>query len=520
MFWFAPRENAKRGQGKGSGFFSAEEKSVANNQSKLRELELLKEKVKLQENLPHLYGFKKYRWGREFFESRNKVNLLCSANQIGKSTEQISKCIEWATNPLLWKTLWKSPPRQFWYLYPSSPLATVEVDSKWIPDLLPRGELKDHKVFGWKAFYKAYFIQSIKFNSGVTIYFKTYSQNEQDLQASSPHAIFCDEEVPVDIYDELNVRLVATDGHFHSVFTATIGQEFWREAIEMRGSKERFPDAFKRQVSMYDCLFFEDGTPSHWTEERITRFKASCKSQAEIDRRVYGRFVIDSGLRYPGFDRARNVCESVNVPDTYRIFIGVDPGSGGDAHPSAVACVAVSPDMDKAYVFDGQRFDGQITTASDVVKAVMEMKAPFADRVEAVFYDYANADIREIAFRMGETWLPAEKSHAVGESRLNVLFKNGMLKFFDIPQLQPHIYEFLSNKSISRKTEGGDDAVDATRYAVSRIPFDWSKINGELPVAKVKIPTETERRRAFFAGGYEEEKYDVESELEEWNSLY
>lgn len=39
----------------------------------------------LKEDLPHLHGQKFYKWQREFFESRNKINLLCAANQIGKA---------------------------------------------------------------------------------------------------------------------------------------------------------------------------------------------------------------------------------------------------------------------------------------------------------------------------------------------------------------------------------------------------------------------------------------------------
>lgn len=491
-----------------------------SQKNKLERLALLEKKAVFRENLPHLHGFRKYKWGREFFESTNKINLVVAANQIGKSTEQICKCIEWATNKSLWPRLWKSTPRQFWYMYPSSPVATTEMDTKWIMDLLPRGELKNDSVYGWKAHYKAYFIQSLEFNSGVRIYFKTYSQDPQDLQASSPSAIFCDEEIPVSILGELQFRLAATDGYFHNVFTATLGQEFWREAMEMRGSKERFPDAFKKNISMYDCQEFEDGTKSHWTEERINRIKATCKSQAEIDRRVYGRFVVDSGLRYPGFDRGRNVCESFNIPSTFRIFVGVDAGSGGDNHPAAVTFTAVSPKYDEAYIFKGARFDGMVTTASDVVQMVTQMKAGLEDRIEGIFYDYSSADLREIAFRMGEIWLPAEKHHAVGEQRLNVLFKNGMLKILDIPELHPLIYELLSNKSITRKTEGGDDAIDSARYSIAKVPFDWSKINGEVAVVPPKILTEAQRRMEFFKGGYAEEKYDVDAELSYWNELH
>ena len=81
---------------------------------------VIKARIKeLREDLPHLYGWKFYPWSREFFESRNKMNLLCAANQIGKSSIAIRKNIEWACNKKLWPELWDTEPKQFWYFYPS-----------------------------------------------------------------------------------------------------------------------------------------------------------------------------------------------------------------------------------------------------------------------------------------------------------------------------------------------------------------------------------------------------------------
>lgn len=334
------------------------------------------------------------------------------------------------------------------------------MDSKWVPDFLPRPELKDHPLYGWKIQHKGYFVQNIKFNSGVTIYFTTYSQDPKDLQAASPHAIFLDEECPQDIMGEILFRLSATDGHFHAVFTPTLGQEYWREAIEIKGEKERFKGANKQQVSMYDCLIYEDGTPSFWTEERIKRIEASCKSQAEIDRRVYGKFVLDSGLKYPGFVRDVNVIKEKEIPRNWRHAIGVDIGSGGNEnHKSAVTFVAFNPEYTLGYIYKGKRFDGEVTTASDIVQWVAQNKSHIPEmQLDAVFFDWASVDAGNIAARMGENWIKAEKNHAIGEGRLNVLFRNRMLSIFDLPELEPLVYELMTLKERSRKTEGNDDA--------------------------------------------------------------
>ena len=96
---------------------------------------VIKQRIKeLRDDLPHLYGQKFYPWSREFFESRNRMNLLCAANQIGKSSIAIRKNIEWACNKKLWPSLWDSTPKQFWYFYPSDEVATIEVEKKWVPE--------------------------------------------------------------------------------------------------------------------------------------------------------------------------------------------------------------------------------------------------------------------------------------------------------------------------------------------------------------------------------------------------
>ena len=114
--------------------------SIVSDASKLLEAkrELTERKNRLQRELPHLYGWKWYSWARSFFESQNPMTLLCAANQISKSTTQIRKHVHWATSKMDWSTWWKTPPRQFWYLYPSADVATAEFQTKWVPDIMPK----------------------------------------------------------------------------------------------------------------------------------------------------------------------------------------------------------------------------------------------------------------------------------------------------------------------------------------------------------------------------------------------
>lgn len=487
---------------------------------KLQRLALLERKKELQEGLPFLHGWPHYTWSRAFVDSPNKDNFLVAANQIGKSSASIRRCIHHASCRELWPTLWKTRPLTFWYLYPTKEVATIEFHKKWVPEFLPRGKFKEDPVYGWREEIRNKNIFALHFNSGVSVYFKSYAQDVTDLQTGTVWEIFCDEELPEDLYSELNMRRSATRGIFNMVFTATLGQEFWREALEETGEKERFPQAFKQRVTMFDCLFYEDGSPSPWTKEHINFIVNSCKSEAEVKRRIYGRFVVDSGLKYPAFGREKNVIKPCKLPLDAKFYCGVDIGSGGDkGHPSAIVFVAVTPDYRQGFVFKGWRGDNIQTTASDVLAKFIEMRGDLV--MTGQFYDWQSRDFLTISNRIGEPFVPAEKSHDIGEQVLNVLFRNNMLYIFDTPELRPLASELASIQKDTPKGKAKDDYADGLRYAVTKVPWDWNAISADKVMPLIEeMPQELQDRRKYMVDDEELSIELVEDELEAWNELY
>ena len=484
------------------------------------ELLLEQQRLEVEQDLPHLYGWKFYKWSRAFFESTERENLLCAANQISKSSTQIRKAIHWSTATELWPKLWPRRPLQFWYFYPTYQVATIEYKKKWVPEFLPRGKMIDHPEYGWKPEWKNGVIVAIHFKTDVSIYFKTYAMDVQDLQTGSVDAMFLDEECPEDLLAELQMRLAAKGGYFHAVFTPTLGQEVWRCAFEERGKKtETFRGAFKQQVSMFDCLFYEDGPRSPWSLDAIQRAMNACKSEAQVQRRIYGRCVSDEGLKYGSFTRLRNVVPEENQPPKgWDIFVGADIGSGGEEnHPAAVTLVAVNPERTRGVVFKGWRGDDTITTASDVVQRVVTMKAGL--HVERIFYDFASRDFYTIATGMELEVEAAEKSHSIGEQVLNVLFKNQRLSIYDSEELDPLCVELTTLKASTPKRSAKDDFTDSLRYAVTKIDWDWSVLNAKVPEAAPKPKTEIEERREFHSVELVESG-SIQEEFDSWNELF
>lgn len=430
-----------------------------------------------------------YKWAWDFYTSTNRANHLTAANQISKSSTMIRKCIDWATDQDKWPMLWpiKKRPYQFWYFYPSKDIATSEFHEKWVKEWLPNGIYKDDPKYGWKEDIREKKIHAIYFNSGVSVYFKSYEQGATMLQTSSVDAVFCDEELPADLYPELTARMFATDGYFHHVFTATLGQEMWRLTMEEKGEHELFKDAFKQQISMYDCQKYMDGTLSQWTDEKIKAVIATCGSEEEVLRRVFGRFVRDKDRMYSGFTRSRNYVKGHPIPKNWLIYTGVDIGSGGVNHPSAITFVAVSPDFTKGRVFKGWRGDREDTTAGDVLRKHNEMRGAMKPVMQT--YDPGSRDFHTISVRNGENFFPAQKARDSGEQLLNVLFKSGMLKIYEDgeQELFKLVVELENLKRNTLKVNAKDDFIDSLRYTVMSIPWDFSVISGEKP-EEIKKP--------------------------------
>ena len=513
-----------------------------------KKLELLTQQSQMRRDLPHLYGWKNYPWMREFLECTNRTMFMTAANQIGKSSSQIRKVIDWATNVKEWPRLWPGrTPRVFWYLYPSKQVATAEFDTKWVPDFMPRGAMKDHAVYGWREHRNSKKeVEYVRFNSGITLYFKTYSQDVSDLQSSSVHYVACDEELPEDLWGEINFRRNAVDGYFSMVFTATLAQEFWRKAMEPKANEvPTFPNAWKKQISLFDCRYFEDGTRSHWTDEKIEHTIALCGTDAEVQKRIYGKFVADEGRKYAAFERAANVIQEHGIPNDWLHFVGVDIGSGGKSenpakkktHPATITFIACKPDYSCGVVYKHWRSDrddhgGEVgderVTSSDVANQYIRMAGNRP--ITGKFYDYHAVDFRTVTDRMGLGFQRAEKGQDIGEKILNTLFKTGMLKIFDTPECEPIIGELLSLMKGTDKRAARDDSVDSMRYGVTKIPWDFSAVQIEvmtMPLYDAKL-TEYEiadidrnnhRDTMFKRNGADDFTNGISDALNEWSEF-
>ena len=450
-----------------------------------QEIKSLEYELRMRNELPHLFLHPLYKWQREFVESNHRQMWICAANQIGKSTTQIIKAITLATDKDRWpKFFGRRTPRTFWYFYPTLKTATTEFKEKWEKVYLPQGSMRDDPDFGWKEDIRHKEIHAINFKSGVTIYFMSYKMAASDIQAVTLDCCFCDEEVPEDLYSEINARMISSQGYFSSVFTATIGQEWMRRIIEGDGEHRLFPNSWRRQISMYDCQIYEDNTPTKFTDEFINGVIATCKNEIEVQRRVFGKFVVEGGLTYPQFDRERHVKRPHKLPANWNIYAGIDYGSGGESgHPAAICFIAINPDGTKGRVFRTWRGDNVETAAIDIINKYIELSKDL--NVCSIVYDWATRDLFTIGTRMNVPLTKADKKKEEGESLVNSLFRTDMIAIYDDIESRKLVNELVSLKVTTPKTRAKDDAIDAMKYTLVSMPWSFEYLNAKkTPISK------------------------------------
>lgn len=424
-----------------------------------------------------------------------------------------------ATEPELWPKFFPNRrPTNFWFLMPTKDLITTEFRTKWVPEFLPKEEYKDHPQYGWREEIRSKHLWALHFNTGVSIYMHTYEQDVHHLQAGSVDYLGVDEEPPWELMPELLMRLAATQGMFSAVMTPTRGQEQWRRAFEVKGDGEIFQDAFKQSVTVYDCLTFEDGTPSKWNHDRINRLINSLGTQQEIDLRIHGRFVAQEGLILSAFHRDKNITPKEKLPSNWMHYSGVDLGGGGSGSLPAIVFIAVDPLFQKARVTETWRGStNKIYTASDVMDKYIEMRN--GRMMMGQYYDYASKDFGTISDRVGAGFEKADKSREVGFPMLNTLFKNQILTIDDTPDNHNLITEILNFRHGQNKKHASDHLCDALRYAAVKIPWNFDGITGEkIVIPQKRLPTNDELRR----GDFVEETRDVwacEDEMSLFNDL-
>lgn len=538
-----------------------------------KELALLQNIERDRELRPFLH-YNLYDWQEEFLDCSHHKQFLTASNQSGKTLSLMLKAHKMSTDQDWRRKQWGIyQPRMGWYVLPSQDTINDLFYSKWEPEILAKGEHKESGPNAWRVIKKAYDIKGIYFPATqFTLSFVSLGSSAQNLQARTLGFVVFDEEPPIEKLGEIEMRCASYNDPESGMplsllifgFTPTSGQEYFKRVFSFNDQtffknipediiQTHFPDrllvtereaeleiehasnlVWKKRVNMFDCMRFKNGKPGRFTEERIRQLIKSQKSPREVKIRIFGSFEKehDGGKVYSEFDRARHFMPHVgNQLEHYKkngfFTAGIDYGSGTN-HQSAIAITWVSNDFKKVrpyILWKGEK--GISTTADDVVKKYVEITRGL--EVRWPFYDWAAADLKVIAQRMGIIFYKAEKNHEIGVNLLNTLFKNNMFDVLVRPG-DPHPNEFaVECENITHeqvKKNRIDDLTDAVRYSIAGIAhlFNLIELNPDFKPAIDEIvidPSDEDKSTRDWTKQKKTKSWEdeIDDELEEWDTL-
>lgn len=160
-------------------------------------------------------------------------------------------------------------------------------------------------------------------------------ENRQKFQAAAVDLISIDEEIPEEIWEEIQARTLATGGEF--IISATLVESYdWILKLEQR-AEEKDPRVFLTRLN----TAFNPYINAEALEELTEQWSDETK-----EYRLYGRSRRSTGLVYNNWTNERNVIKPFTIPEDWPRYNSIDPG----IRTTAVLWIAVGPNQ-RQYVY-------------------------------------------------------------------------------------------------------------------------------------------------------------------------
>jgi phage terminase large subunit-like protein len=307
-------------------------------------------------------------------------------------------------------------------------------------------------------------LSKVILKNGRSITFKSYEQGREDFQAAGVGVVWCDEEPPKDVWQEIGLRQKA-------------GQPLKRllSMTPVMGMTWVYPDVYLNGSSDVFVVTAGWDDNEHLTVEQ-KRQMAIGLSEDEIVMRRDGSFVKRQGLVYKDFDQGRNTVPGDWEPELGRhsVYRAMDYGFAED-HP--FVCLWIAVDTDGSAVVYDELYLRQ-SPMDRTTEAVIEKTSPFKAR--GSWGDSARPDWIDFMTRNGLPVQKAIKDKEIGISKVTSWLLPDPLTGIPrlkvsrrceelIRQLESYSYPRKNREEDRGKREPekkDDDGPDALRYFV------------------------------------------------------
>ena len=287
--------------------------------------------------------------------------------------------------------------------------------------------------------------------------FKSYDQGREAWQGPSKHAIWCDEEPPIDVYSEALARLVATGGLIYTTFTPLKGMSEMVQRL-MNNSD----GVTQADVSMT----IEDAEHIPATER--ARIVASFPEH-EREARANGVPILGSGRVFPIAEEAIR-CDPFVAPAHWAFLGAMDFGWD---HPFAAVKLAWDRDADCVYVTNVYRVREQTPVVHAAALKPWGPWLKWAWPHDGLQHDKGSGDTLAAQYKaQGLRMIRGHATHGDGGFGLEAgimamldRMKTGRLKVFS--NLSEWFEEFrLYHRKDGLIVKERDDLLSATRVAL------------------------------------------------------
>lgn len=284
---------------------------------------------------------------------------------------------------------------------------------------------------------------------------KTYLAGKNAFESAKVDVIMLDEECPIDIYVECQIRTITTGGTVYLTFTPDSGlTETVLHFLEKSKSGE--PEKFVVMVGWDDV--------PHLSEERKKQLLATIPLHMR-DVKTKGIPYLGSGAIFP-IEESEIICTPFKIPAYWPKAYGFDPGW----NKTAVVWGAYDPESDTWYLYD-EYYRGQAET--EVHVAAIKQRGQWIQGVADPHGSKGGKGVNAESFieaydRQGLVLMLANPSGAgsveLGISEVYSRLSTGRLKIFR--NLQNWFYEYR----MYRRNDKGqvvlmhNHLMDATRY--------------------------------------------------------
>jgi phage terminase large subunit len=282
----------------------------------VREIEELESIIdrRVKENRIELYntGKKVHKKQIAFHKSDKRIKAFFGGNRVGKT---VAGAVEAVCHALGYSRFRKLKPSSGWVVSLSGDVQK-EVAQKEILRWLPKKEISNIIVrHGRKDDLEGSLIEKIVLKNGQFIGFKTCEQGRESFQGASLGFIWFDEEPPLDIYQECQMRIIDQKGDMWFTMTPLKGLTWIYNLVYLNERND--PDI------EYWMAEWEDNP---WlSKEEIDKLIATMPEE-EREARQYGRFTSLCGFAFPELRKDIHIKPIEAIPEWYYRYVALDYG--------------------------------------------------------------------------------------------------------------------------------------------------------------------------------------------------